>query len=143
MNALSRYDRPSALGILIRTLLAAVIATSVNLVYSAAYTALTGYSIPEIINAGSVILFSAAPVVLGGVLYLIVTRFSVRVANVGLWIGTILLFVALTIPTFTRQLPQPDGTTLSVPLEFTGLSLGLHFAGPLSLLGLVPRRPRH
>lgn len=131
--------KPGAGRVLLMTLVAAVAAVLVNNVYSIAYTAATGFSIPEVINPVSVSMFSAAPVILGGIIYLIASRFSVKVANWGLVIGTVAMFVMLTIPTFGEMIQTPTlAEPIPAPDGFVGLSLGLHFAGPVFLLWLVP-----
>jgi len=117
--------------------MAAVGAAIINNLYSVIYTATTGFSIPEVINAFSVSIFSVVPVLLGGVVYWIASRYNVKVANVGLAIGTVVFFIAFTIPSFGDTIMTPQ-TTMPAPEGFTGLSLGLHFAGPILLLALVP-----
>jgi hypothetical protein len=131
--------KPSFGSVAIRTLLAAVAAVVVNNIYSVAYTALTGFALPEVINPVSVSLFSAAPVIIGGLVYYIASRFSVPVAQWGLIIGTIIVFVMFAFPSFADTIQTPGSPAMPAPEGFAGLSFGLHFAGPIFLLWLVPR----
>ncbi len=108
-------QKPPTGKLLLRTLIAAVAAAVVNNVYSLVYTAITGFSIPEVINPVSVTLFSLVPVI---------------------------LFVALSIPSFGETIQTPT-TEMPAPEGFADLSFGLHFAGPIFLPALVPQwRPK-
>ena len=131
--------KPSAASVMVRTLIAAIAAILVNNLYSVGYTAITGFSLPEIINPISVTIFSAVPVLLGGIVYLIASRFRVSVARWGLVGGTVVLFVLLAFPSFADTIQTPAGASMPAPEGFAGLSFGLHFAGPIFLLWLVPR----
>lgn len=138
MSDTPAISKPDTISIVVRTLIAAVGATAINNLYSLAYTAITGVSIPEVINPVSVSIFSVAPVIVGGLIYWIASRFSVRVANIGLLIGTIVVTILMTIPSFGETIQTPGGT-YPAPDGFAGLSVGLHVAGPLLLLLLVPK----
>ncbi len=143
MSKETALQKPPTGKLLLRTLIAAVSAAVVNNLFSVVYTAITGFSIPEVINPASVTLFSVVPVVLGGLVYWGVSRLNLKVANIGLVIGTVVLFVALSIPSFGETIQTPT-TEMPAPEGFAGLSFGLHFAGPILLLALVPqwgRRP--
>ena len=133
----SHLQKPPTGKTLLRALMAAIVSFFNDTPSTEIYTAITGFSIPEVINPVSVTLFSVVPVLLGGVVYWIVSRYNVRVANVGLAIGTVILFVAFSIPSFGETITTPT-TTMPAPDGFTGLSMGLHFAGPILLLALVP-----
>lgn len=133
----SHLQKPPPSKIFLRTLIAAVAAAIVNNLYSVVYTVVTGFSIPEVINPASVTLFSVVPVLLGGVVYWVASRFNVKVANVGLAIGTVVLFVVFGIFSFADTINTPTAT-MEAPEGFAGLSFGLHFAGPILLLALVP-----
>jgi hypothetical protein len=132
-------EAPSTRRIAIRSLIAAVGAAVVNNVYSFVYTAITGFSIPEIINAGSVTMASILPVLLGGLVYWGISRFSLPVANVALVVGTLALFTLLTIGSFDEMIARPGADPIPAPEGFAWLSAGLHFAGPIFLLALVPQ----
>ncbi|MFO7782217.1 MAG: hypothetical protein R6W94_11390 [Spirochaetia bacterium] len=131
-------DAPPTRQVVVRSLIAAAGAAIVNNLYSVIYTAITGFSIPEVINAGSITTFSVLPVLLGGLVYWGVSRFSLRVANIVLAVGTVALFIVFTIPTFGETIQTPGMEPMPTPEGFVGLSLGLHFAGPILLLALVP-----
>ena len=133
-----KNEKPSGKRTLIMTLVAAVGTAVVNNLYWVIYTSVTGVSIPQIINFASVTTFSVAPVLLGGIIYWVVARFNTRVANIGLLVGTIALFIAFSIPSFGDTIMTPAGGTIPAPDGFAGLSFGLHFAGPILLLSLVP-----
>lgn len=137
MSSESHLQKPPTGKLLLRALIAAVGAAIINNLYSMIYTAVTGFSIPDVINTFSVTLFSAVPVILGGIIYWVASRFNVKVANIGLAIGTVVMFVLFTIPSFGDTIVTPAGSQ-PAPEGFTGLSLGLHFAGPILLLALVP-----
>lgn len=137
MSHESNLQKPPSGKVLLRTLIAAVSAAIVNNLYSIMYTALTGFALPEVINPVSVTLFTVVPVILGGVIYWLVSRFNVKVANLGLAIGTVLLFIVFSIPSFGETIQTPT-MTMEAPDGFAGLSFGLHFAGPILLLALVP-----
>lgn len=137
--AQTNLDKPSIRSVAVRSLIAAAGAAVVNNLYSLAYTALTGFSIPEVINPGSITMLSVVPILLGGLVYWVMSRFSVRFANVALVIGTVALFVVFTLPTFGETIQSPGMEPMPTPDGFVGLSLGLHFAGPILLLALVPR----
>lgn len=137
--ARNTFEKPSTRRVAVRSLIAAAGAAVINNLYSVAYTAITGFSIPEVINPGSITMFSVLPVLLGGLIYWAVSRFRVRVANIGLAIGTVALFVLFTMPTFAETIQTPGMDPIPRPDGFIGLSLGLHFAGPILLLALVPR----
>ena len=132
-------DAPPTRQIAIRSLIAAAGAAIINNLYSVIYTAITGFSIPEVINPGSVTMLSVLPVLLGGLVYWGISRFSLRVANIVLAVGTVALFIVFTIPTFGETIQAPGMDPTPTPEGFVGLSLGLHFAGPILLLALVPR----
>ncbi|MFW6329839.1 MAG: hypothetical protein ACOC28_07045, partial [Alkalispirochaetaceae bacterium] len=110
MTRETHLQKPPAGKLLLRTLIAAVGAAILNNLYSMVYTAVTGVSIPDVINAFSVTLFSAVPVILGGLVYLLASRFSVKIANIGLAVGTVVLFVLLTIPSFGETVTSPAGS---------------------------------
>lgn len=133
----SHLQKPPTGKIFLRALIAAVAAAIVNNLYSVVYTVVTGFSIPEVISPGSVTLFSLVPVLLGGVVYWVASRFNVKVANLGLAIGTVVLFVVFGILSFADTINTPTAT-MEAPEGFAGLSFGLHFAGPILLLALVP-----
>ena len=132
-------DAPSFRQVAIRSLIAAAGAAVINNLYSVVYTAITGFSIPEIINAGSVTMASVLPVLLGGLVYWGISRFSLPVANVALVVGTLALFTVLTIGSFAETIQSPGMDPIPAPEGFAWLSAGLHFAGPILLLALVPR----
>lgn len=131
-------QKPATGKIVVRTLIAAVGAAIINNLYSVAYTAITGFSIPDVINFTTVTLFSVGPVILGGLVYWIASRFNVKVANIGLAIGTVALFIAFSIPSFGGTIMTAAGTQ-PAPDGFVPLSMGLHFASPILLLALVPQ----
>ena len=131
--------KPSIGSVSVRTLIAAAAAVVVNNAYSLLYTALTGFALPEVINPLSITMFSAVPVILGGLVYFIASRFSVAVAKWGLIAGTIIIFVLLSFPSFADTIQTPGNSPMPAPEGFAGLSFGLHFAGPIFLLWLVPR----
>lgn len=133
----SNLQKPPGGKVLLRTLIAAVSAAIINNLYSVIYTAVTGFSLPEVINTLSVTLFTVAPVILGGAIYWVASRFNVKVANVGLAVGTVVLFVMFAIPSFADTIQTPT-VTMEAPPGFAWLSFGLHFAGPVLLLALVP-----
>jgi hypothetical protein len=133
----SHLQKPPTGKIFLRTVIAAAAATIVNNLYSIVYTVLTGFSLPEVINPVSITMLSAVPVLLGGVIYWIASRFNVKVANVGLAVGTVILFFVFSIPSFSETITTPT-MTMEAPEGFAGLSFGLHFAGPILLLALVP-----
>lgn len=135
----TNLEAPSTRRVAIRSLIAAAGAAVVNNLYSVVYTAITGFSIPEVINVGSVTMFSVLPVLLGGLVYWGISRFSLRIANIALAVGTVALFILFTIPTFGETIQTPGMDPMPTPEGFVGLSLGLHFAGPILLLALVPR----
>lgn len=132
-------DAPPIRRIAIRSLIAAAGAAIINNLYSVIYTAITGFSIPEVINAGSITMLSVLPVLIGGLVYWGISRLSLRMANIVLAAGTIALFIVFTIPTFGETIQAPGMDPTPTPEGFVGLSLGLHFAGPILLLALVPR----
>ena len=133
----SHLQKPPTGKVFLRTVIAAVTAVIINNLYSVVYTVITGFSIPEVINPVSISLLTAVPVLLGGVIYWVASRFNVKIANLGLAIGTLLLFVAFSIPSFGETIQTPT-VTMEAPQGFAGLSFGLHFAGPILLLALVP-----
>ena len=133
----SHLQKPPPGKIFLRTLIAAVATAIVNNLYSVVYTVLTGFSLPGVINPVSVTLLSIGPVLLGGVVYWFASRFNVKVANLGLTIGTVLIFIAFAIYSFADTIATPT-TSMEAPEGFAGLSFGLHFAGPVLLLALVP-----
>jgi hypothetical protein len=133
----SHLQKPPTAKVFLRSLIAAVAAVIINNLYSVIYTVITGFSIPEVINPGSVSVLTAAPILLGGLVYWIASRFNVKVANLGLATGTVILFVVFSIPSFGETIQTPT-TTMEAPDGFAGLSFGLHFAGPILLLALVP-----
>lgn len=133
----SHLQKPPTGKILLRALIAAVAAVIINNLYSVIYTVITGFSIPEVINPLSITVLTAAPVLLGGVVYWVASRFNVKVANVGLAVGTVIFFLVFSIPSFGETIRTPT-TTMEAPDGFAGLSFGLHFAGPILLLALVP-----
>lgn len=137
MSNASHLQKPPTGKIFLRSVIAAVATAIVNNLYSVVYTVLTGFSLPEVINPVSVTILSVAPVLLGGVIYWVASRFNVKVANLGLAIGTLVLFVVFTIPSFSQTITTP-AATMEAPDGFSGLSFGLHFAGPILLLALVP-----
>ncbi len=131
--------KPALGSVALRTLVAAVAAVVVNNIYSLVYSAITGFALPEVINPVSVTMFSAVPVILGGLVYFIASRFSVPVAKWGLAAGTIVLFVMFAFPSFADTIQTPGSPAMPAPEGFAGLSFGLHFAGPIFLLWLVPQ----
>ncbi|MCA1754845.1 MAG: hypothetical protein LC641_09160 [Spirochaeta sp.] len=137
MSNVNNLQKPATGPLALRVLIAALGAAIINNLYSIGYTAVTGFSIPEVINAFSVTTFSVVPVLVGGVVYWIASRYSVKLANVGLTIGTIILFILFYVPSFGETITTPQGT-MEAPDGFAWLSFGLHFAGPILLLALVP-----
>lgn len=131
--------KPALGSVALRTLVAAVAAVVVNNIYSVVYSAITGFALPGVINPVSVTMFSAVPVILGGLVYFIASRFSVPVAKWGLAAGTIVLFVMFAFPSFADTIQTPGSPAMPAPEGFAGLSFGLHFAGPIFLLWLVPQ----
>jgi hypothetical protein len=131
-------NRPAGGRIILETLVAAVGAVLINNLFSIAYTAVTGFSIPEVLNPVSISLFSAAPVIVGGFLYMAVSRVSVRVANWGIVIGTGALFILFGFSSFAPMIEVPGRSPIPAPDGFAWLSFGLHFAGPILLLWRVP-----
>jgi hypothetical protein len=138
MSDVNSLQKPSTGPLVLRVLIAAFGAAIVNNLYSIGYTAVTGFSMPEVINTVSVTAGSIGPVLVGGFVYWIASRFNVKLANVGLAIGTLVLFVVFSIPSFGETITTPQGP-MDAPEGFAWLSFGLHFAGPILLLALVPQ----
>lgn len=137
---MASLDLKPALGsVALRTLIAAVAAVVVNNIYSVVYTTITGFALPEVINPVSVTMFSALPVILGGLVYFIASRFSAPVAKWGLVAGTLIVFVMFAFPSFADTIQTPGSPAMPAPEGFAGLSFGLHFSGPIFLLSIVPR----
>ncbi len=133
----SHLQKPPTGMVFLRAVIAAVVAVIMNNLYSVIYTVITGFSLPEVINPVSISVLTGVPVLLGGAVYWGISRFNVKIANVGIAIGTLLLFVLFSVPSFGETIRTPT-VTMEAPEGFAGLSFGLHFAGPILLLALVP-----
>ncbi len=124
---------PSIKQFLIGGLVAGLLATVLNNIYSVIYTAWTGFSIPEIINPISVTLASIVPLLTASCLYYLLERFTTKGTTI-----FVILAVVVTIVSFAGPLGSslPDGTP--TPDGFAGLTLPMHIFAGLAVIIVIP-----
>jgi hypothetical protein len=118
-------------------LAAGLIGAVLNNLYSYLYTALTGFSVLEVINFGSVTISSFVPAVLGALFYFVLSRFTAKATRIFVVVG-IVLIIASFAGSFMPQLP--DGTP--TPAGFVGLTLPMHIIAGAVILWVLTRYVR-
>ncbi len=115
------HTKPGIKVFLIGGLIEGVLAAILNNLYSYVYTATTGFSIPQVINFGSVTGASIIPAVIGGVFYYLLSRFTSKATIIFVSVGVVFTLLSLASP---LQSQLPDGTP--TPQGFAGLTLPMH-----------------
>jgi hypothetical protein len=120
MNTFTQ-TRPGIKIFLTGALIAGIISALLNNLYSVIYTAVTGFSIREVIHVGSVTGASVIPALIGGLIYFGLSRITPKATLIFIVLG-----IAFTLFSFMGPFqPQlPDGTP--TPEGFVGLTLPMH-----------------
>jgi hypothetical protein len=115
---------------------AGVLAAVLNNLYSLVYSTLSGFAIPDVINAGSVSAASLFPMLLGGVLFFFMQRRWSKGGYYFILLAAVFTLLSMGGP-FAGTLP--DGGPL--PAGFAGLTAPMHLiAGGAAML--IPRFAR-
>lgn len=121
-------------------LISGVVAALLNLIYMYLYESATSFSIPEVINIGSVTIASLIPGIMSGIYYFMLRRIMTDKNALVTFIGTlaVIALVSLLGP-LSNELP--DGTV--TPPEFSGLTIPMHIIAvsiySVMLVRSVPR----
>lgn len=107
---------------LMAALIAGIGAAIVNNLYSAIYTSVTGFSMPEVIHVGSITGSSIFPLLIGGIVYYFLQK---KWAKGGLYF--VIAAVVFTILSLGGPFmgTQPDGSPF--PAGFAALTAPMHF----------------
>jgi phosphotransferase system glucose/maltose/N-acetylglucosamine-specific IIC component len=133
MNTLVQ-TKPGIKTFLAGALIAGVIGAILNNVYGLLYTSLTGVSVPHIIHAGSITMASILPVLIGGLVYFALSRFTAKATLIFVIIGIVFTLISFISP---LQPQLPDGTP--APEGFAGLTLPMHIISGVVALWILPR----
>ena len=125
--------KPFLTGALVAGLTGAVL----NNLYSYAYSAITGFSIPQVINVGSVTMSSFGPALLGALFYFVLSRFTSRATPIFVVAGIVLVIVSFA-GSFMPQLPDGSPT----PAGFAGLTLPMHIIAGGVIIWVLTRYVR-
>ncbi|MDA9312892.1 DUF6069 family protein [Vicingaceae bacterium] len=104
-------------------LISGVAAAFLNLIYMYLHKSITSFSIPEVINIGSVALASLIPGIISGIYYFILRRIMTDKNALVTFLGT-LAFITLVSLLGPLSNGLPDG--IITPDEFSGLSIPMH-----------------
>ncbi|MBT3676626.1 MAG: hypothetical protein HOG39_08305, partial [Candidatus Marinimicrobia bacterium] len=127
-------EKPKFTRFLIGGLIAGVISAVLNNLYSVVYTSITGHSVSEIINIGSITGASIIPTIVGALLYFGLSRFTTKATLVFIIAGSLLAIISCA-GAFGSELA--DGTP--TPEGFAGLTVPMHlFAGLIAII-VIPK----
>lgn len=121
-------------------LFSGITAALLNLIYMYLHESATSFSIPEVINIGSVTIASLIPGIISGIYYFMLRRVMTDKNALIAFIGTlsVLALVSLLGPLSSEL---PDGTM--TPKGFAGLTIPMHliavFIYSVMLVRSVPR----
>lgn len=132
MNTLTK-KKTNATYFLQAGLIGAVSTALLNNLYSYVYTAVTGFSIPELIGAGAITMASVITALVAAIAYFVLYRFTSKPTLIFVIMGMGLLLISLGGP---LQPQLPDGRP--TPDGFAGLALPMHLISGLVLLLLLP-----
>jgi hypothetical protein len=137
------YATSSPAGVRFRQIATAAVAIAVftallNNLYGFAYSAITGVSVPHMVNFTSITAASVLPALAAGLYYLLLTAFNSYRADMIYWITVIILGLLSLSGPLSGTLP--DGSTR--PEGFTLLTLPMHLISGIFILCLpqVARR---
>ncbi len=108
----------------------------VNNIWVLAFTNLSGFSVPQMINPMSVTMMSIIPMLVAALAYFFLQRAGVRGERLYV-VGTVVLGLLSTWGSFTT--PMPDGS--ATPLNFTILSVPMHLTAIVAAV-MIPRRSK-
>jgi hypothetical protein len=109
-------------------LLSGVIAALLNIIYMYLHESLTSFSIPEVINIGSVAIASLIPGIISGIFYFMLRRVMTDKKAMLTFLITLFVFVLLSLlGPLSSELP--NGTI--TPRGFQGLTIPMHIIAVL------------
>jgi hypothetical protein len=115
-------------------LISGIIGAILNNVYALFYSSATGFSLPEVINVVSITMASILPVLVGGLLYFGLSRFTPKATLIFIMAGILFTLVSLAGP---MQPQLADGTP--TPEGFAGLTIPMHIISGAVALLVLPR----
>ena len=133
MNTLAQ-TKPGIKAFLMGAFISGIIGAILNNVYGSLYSSVTGFSLPEVVNVFSITLASILPVLVGGLFYFALSRFTPKATLIFIIVGAVFTFVSLASP---LQPQLPDGSP--TPGGFAGLTLPMHIISGVVVLYVLPR----
>lgn len=117
-------------------LISGIIAAILNIIYMNIHETVTSFSIPEVVNLGSISLASIIPGIFSGLYYFMLRRVSSYKTAFGIFVSTtiVLLGFSLIGPLSTEL---PDGSL--TPYGFVGLTIPMHFICAIIYISMVTR----
>jgi len=104
-------------------LLSGVIAALLNIIYMYLHESLTSFSIPEVINIGSVTIASLIPGIISGIFYFMLRRIMSDKKAMTTFLITLFVFVLLSLfGPLSSELPNG----IITPQGFKGLTIPMH-----------------
>lgn len=119
----NKFEKDRLAKLLTVGLLSGIIAAGVNIVYMYLHESFTDFSIPEVINLGSVSISSIIPGIFAGLLFFILRR-SMKYSKASVAFGVILLVTSLISLAGPLASELPDGSI--TPEGFAGLTAPMH-----------------
>lgn len=133
MNTLA-HSKPGIKTFLSGALISGIVVSILNNVYAMIYTFATDFSLPEVINVVSITMASILPVLVSGMLYFILSRFTTKATLIFIMVGALFTVASLAGP---LQPQLPDGTP--APAGFTALTIPMHIISGVVTLYLLPK----
>lgn len=133
MNTLVQ-TKPGIKTYLTGALIAGITSVVLNNLYSLIYTALTGVSVPEIINVGSITGASVLPALVAGIFYFGLSRITPKATSIFIVSGIAFMLFSLSGP---LQSQLPDGRP--TPEGFAALTLPMHLISGFVILSVLTR----
>jgi hypothetical protein len=115
-------------------LVAGVAAAIINNMYSFAYSAVTGFSIPQVITFVSITGASIVPLVIGSLVYFGLSRFTAKATAIYSCAAIVLALASCLAPLGATL---PDGTP--TPAGFAGLTIPMHIGAGICAAFVTPR----
>lgn len=105
-------------------LISGIIAAVLNIIYMNIHESLTSFTIPEVVNLGSISLASIIPGVFSGLYYFMLRRVSSNKTAFRIFVTTTIVLLGFSLlGPFSTELP--DGSL--TPNGFVGLTVPMHF----------------